>query len=61
MLEALDAGFGNPSSAHSAGEPVRSRLIEAREAVAHLIGAEPCSLFLSVVRLKQIIWFCHPP
>ena len=45
MLEALDAGFGNPSSAHSAGERARSRLIEAREAVAHLIGAEPCSLF----------------
>lgn len=45
MLEVLDAGFGNPSSAHSAGERARGRMSEAREAVANLIGAEPNNVF----------------
>ena len=45
MLEVLDAGFGNPSSAHSAGERARSRISEAREAVANLIGSEPYNVF----------------
>lgn len=45
MLDVLDAGFGNPSSAHSAGERARIRITDAREAVAHLIGADPYSVF----------------
>jgi cysteine desulfurase len=40
MLEPLRSGFGNPSSAHSAGDRARERLRTAREAVAELIAAE---------------------
>lgn len=45
MLEVLDTGFGNPSSAHFAGERARRSITAAREAVAHLIGTEPCNVF----------------
>ena len=41
MLEALGPGFGNPSSAHSAGDRSRALLERARESVAQLIGAAP--------------------
>lgn len=41
MLEALGPGFGNPSSAHSAGDRSRALLERARESVAKLIGAAP--------------------
>jgi cysteine desulfurase len=41
VLEALGPSFGNPSSAHSAGDRSRALLERARESVAHLIGAPP--------------------
>ena len=40
VLEVLADGFGNPSSAHSAGERARSRLQRARDSTAALIGAQ---------------------
>ena len=41
MMRVLGADFGNPSSAHSAGDRVREAMVVAREAVADLIGAAP--------------------
>ena len=40
MMRVLGEGFGNPSSAHSAGDRVREAMVSAREAVAMLVGAE---------------------
>lgn len=44
MLEALDAGLGNPSSAHGAGARARARLEAAREEVAAALGAHPLEI-----------------
>jgi cysteine desulfurase len=41
MLEALDAGLGNPSSVHGAGARARARLEAAREEIAAALGAHP--------------------
>ncbi len=41
MMRVLGDDFGNPSSAHSAGDRVREAMVVAREAVAKLIGAAP--------------------
>ncbi len=40
MMGAMGEDFGNPSSAHSAGDRVREEMVVAREAVANLVGAE---------------------
>ncbi|MCY3680272.1 MAG: cysteine desulfurase family protein [Gemmatimonadetes bacterium] len=40
MMRVLDEDFGNPSSAHSAGDRVRESMVASREAVANLVGAE---------------------
>ena len=40
MMGVLGEDFGNPSSAHSAGDRVREAMVAAREAVANLVGAE---------------------
>jgi cysteine desulfurase len=40
MLPYLDANFGNPSSAHSAGRAAREAVDSARTSVARLIGAD---------------------
>ena len=40
MMRVLGEDFGNPSSAHSAGDRVREAMVAAREAVAMLVGAE---------------------
>ena len=40
MMRVLGEDFGNPSSAHSAGDRVRGAMVVAREAVAMLVGAE---------------------
>jgi cysteine desulfurase len=44
MHEALTQSWGNPSSKHAAGEQARSRVTEARAAVARLLGAQPAEL-----------------
>jgi cysteine desulfurase len=41
MLPYLTEHFGNPSSIHAAGRRARLGLDEARETVAHLLGARP--------------------
>jgi cysteine desulfurase len=41
MDEALDAGFGNPSSIHAAGQAARRSVDKARARVARMIGAAP--------------------
>jgi cysteine desulfurase len=41
MLPYLQEYYGNPSSAHSFGGRVAEKLTEAREQVAHLLGASP--------------------
>ena len=41
MDEALDAGFGNPSSIHAAGQAARRLVDRARAQVARLVGAAP--------------------
>lgn len=41
MLRALEAGYGNPSSAHCAGRPARQLVEEARQRVASLLGCAP--------------------
>ena len=40
MMGVLGEDFGNPSSAHSAGDRVREAMVAAREVVANLVGAE---------------------
>lgn len=40
LLEALDAGLGNPSSAHASGRAARARIDEARERVAGALDVE---------------------
>ena len=40
MMRVMGEDFGNPSSAHSAGDRVREEMGAAREAVANLVGAE---------------------
>ena len=40
MMRVMGEDFGNPSSAHSAGDRVREAMVAAREAVAKLVGAE---------------------
>lgn len=44
VLEALDAGLGNPSSAHDAGARARARLEAAREEIAAALGAHPLAI-----------------
>lgn len=41
MAEALDEGFGNPSSLHQAGQQARRLVERARAQVAALVGARP--------------------
>lgn len=41
MDEVLDAGFGNPSSIHAAGQAARRSVDKARAQVAGLVGAAP--------------------
>lgn len=41
LIDALDAGWGNPSSIHSHGRESRARLEDARARLAALIGAAP--------------------
>ena len=41
MMEVMGAGFGNPSSAHRAGEKTRKRLFAARISVSKLFGCLP--------------------
>ncbi len=40
MMRVMGEDFGNPSSAHSAGDQVREAMVASREAVAQLVGAE---------------------
>jgi cysteine desulfurase len=47
MLKALGSHFGNPSSAHAAGQRARDQVYHAREAVATLIGAAPPALLFT--------------
>ncbi len=47
MLDAVSAGFGNPSSAHSAGRKARRLLDDARERVAARLGAEPSEVIFT--------------
>lgn len=40
MIRVMSEDFGNPSSAHSAGDRVREAMVVARDSVAQLVGAE---------------------
>jgi cysteine desulfurase len=44
VLEALDAGLGNPASVHHAGARARARLEAAREEVAAALAAHPLEI-----------------
>ena len=47
MLEVLSEGFGNPSSAHTAGERAREQITQAREAIASLVGGDPSEIYFT--------------
>jgi cysteine desulfurase len=47
MLPYLEEFYGNPSSAHSAGQAARAAVEEARGQVAALIGARPDEIFFT--------------
>jgi cysteine desulfurase len=47
MNAAYESSWGNPSSVHAEGRAARSRLEEARVAVAELVGASPADLVLT--------------
>lgn len=40
MMRVMGEDFGNPSSAHSAGDRVREAMVASRDAVAQLVGTE---------------------
>lgn len=44
VLECLRESWGNPSSKHAVGEAAKSRVIEARAAVAKLLNATPAEI-----------------
>ncbi len=46
-LDAMTAGFGNPSSTHAPGREARQKLASAREAVAKSLGATPGEIFFT--------------
>jgi cysteine desulfurase len=47
MFDVLDANFGNPSSAHASGDRARDYVMQAREALAELVGADPMQLIFT--------------
>ena len=47
LAEAYDMGWGNPNSVHKAGRIARQKLEEARETVAHCIGAKPSEIYFT--------------
>jgi cysteine desulfurase len=47
MMEVLSTDFGNPSSAHYAGERVRERLDTARHCVASLMGTDSSNIYFT--------------
>ena len=47
MLAAYESAWGNPSSVHAEGRAARSRLEEARAAVADLVGAKPADVVIT--------------
>ncbi len=47
MHEAMGEGFGNPSSAHSAGERARNRMDLARKRTSGLVGCSPEDLIFT--------------
>ena len=53
MTAALDAGYGNPSSAHWAGSPARQLLEHSRAQVATLLGC------LQSVRIRREMLRCE--
>ena len=57
MMRVLGEDFGNPSSAHSAGDRVREEMVVAREAVASWSGLRPIRLCLWGVGLRRITRF----
>lgn len=44
LVEALDAGWGNPSSRHARGAAARAAVEEARRQVARAVGADPSAV-----------------
>jgi cysteine desulfurase len=44
LVEALDAGWGNPSSRHARGAAARAAVEEARRQVARAVGADPAAV-----------------
>lgn len=47
MTEALERGFGNPSSSHAPGRAARDIVEGARKSVAGLIGADPSEIYFT--------------
>lgn len=47
MMKVLGEDFGNPSSAHGAGDRARGYLAKARDNVAELIGGDPSNLIFT--------------
>jgi cysteine desulfurase len=47
MIDALDAGLGNPSSVHAAGARARARLEAAREEIAAALDAHPLEVIFT--------------
>jgi cysteine desulfurase len=47
MLPYLKESFGNPSSAHRFGRPVKAKIGEAREIIAEGIGAKPQEIYFT--------------
>lgn len=47
MMEYMTENYGNPSSIHSFGRNARKAVEEAREKIAHLIGAEPTEIIFT--------------
>lgn len=57
VLEAMDEGYGNPSSLHSIGIKAKNKLEECREIIASTINADPSEIIFTSGATEAINWF----
>lgn len=57
--DALGVGASNPSSPHQAGDAARQLILDAREAVAELVGASPTDVYFTSSGTESNNWVLH--
>lgn len=59
ILEAMDEGYGNPSSLHSIGIKAKNKLEECRKIIASTINADPSEIIFTSGSTEVINWFAR--